>query len=988
MADSKISIALSAVDKFTKPAKNIIQTAGKLEHQITQTDQHLKGLSDQQSLITRFKKLTAGLDQTRAAMKQAAQQTNQLKQNQTNAKAALAQHTKDLAQAERNVIKLAEAQGAQSQQLAQAKQHVKELTQAQSAATKQRSAELANAQKQALNAAKAYGAESKQAKVATAKVKQLTSAKAAAAKQQAIELANAQQNAQKAAAAYGAHSQQVKAATAKVQQLTQAKKAAEKAYKQEQAQLKNAQLKSTQLTNAYGKQAKELGGLKRDMSSAGIKMNSLGAQELKLAKQTDQASQALDRQKAKLQKIQTLKGRIADRNAQKSELIGQAVGLTLKAAPLIMAGKRAVDYENTFADVKKVVNFTDQKEEAQYRTEMMKLAGRLGVEQKGIADIVTAAGQSGIEKDQLLQFAESATKMSVAWDVSAEEAGSTLATWRAAMGLTQKHALDLADSTNYLSNNMNAKAKDIAAVMVRQGSTAMGAGLNYNQTAALSASLIAGGATQEVAATALKNITGRLTSGYAATAAQQDAMGRIGFNAEELADMMQQDAQGTLVEVMRGLQDVNATDRGAVISQLFGEEVKGAVAKLVTTLDDDKNGLVAAFAKVANQADRTNSVNDEYANRAATRGHKLAMLGAKFDRMTIVLGDRLLPVLDAVLPPLMSVVDSVANFAEANPQLTSSLLGVAAAIAVVKAGAIAFKLAKLTLGNGRDRLNLGKTKLNLSTDQTTQSANRASRSLDRLNRKLNSLGAGAGYGGRVARRAGARTTKRGNTLGNSRTSNRLAGLRAYENQIADRNSPTKRANAGGRFGRLGKLGKLSGLKGAGRFFRPLDMAMQGVSLASAMSGGTCTEIGATAGDMLGGMGGAAAGGLAGAAIGSVVPVIGTAIGGLVGSIAGGMGGGSLGEWIGSKIGTWFSDDKTDQPAPDAVAKQSQQLQNNNKSMTFAPVLHLTPTGNPAYDQQVSDQVIARLKAEFAHGMMGNMDVVTRADGSLTDKRGS
>jgi TP901 family phage tail tape measure protein len=583
--------------------------------------------------------------------------------------------------------------------------------------------------------------------------------------------------------------------------------------------------------------------------------------------------------------------------------------------------------------------------------------------------------------------------MSVAWDVSAEEAGSTLATWRAAMGLTQKNALDLADATNYLSNNMNAKAKDIAAVMVRQGSTAMGAGLNYNQTAALSASLIAGGATQEVAATALKNITGRLTSGYAATAAQQDAMGRIGFNAEELADMMQQDAQGTLVEVMRGLKDVNATDRGAVISQLFGEEVKGAVAKLVTTLDDDKNGLVAAFAKVANQADRTNSVNDEYANRAATRGHKLAMLGAKFDRMTIALGDRLLPVLDAVLPPLMSVVDSVANFAEANPQLASGLLGVAAAIAVVKAGAIAFKLAKLTLGNGRDRFNLGKTKLTSTTDQTTQSANRASRSLDRLNRKLNGLGAGAGYGVRGGRagtrgsagRVGTRGKTQGNRERNSRIGNRLAGLRGYEDQISDRNNPTKRASAGGRFGKLGKLGAL---KGAGRFFRPLDMAMQGVSLASAMSGGSGTEIGATAGDMVGGMGGAAAGGLAGAAIGSVVPIIGTAIGGIVGSIAGGMGGGALGEWIGSNIGGWFEDDKTDQPAPEAIAQQTKQLQSNNKSITFAPTIHLTPTGNPAYDQQVSDQVIERLKAEFTQGMMGNMDVATRADGSLTDKRTS
>ncbi|WP_212655964.1 hypothetical protein [Marinomonas sp. CT5] len=48
-------------------------------------------------------------------------------------------------------------------------------------------------------------------------------------------------------------------------------------------------------------------------------------------------------------------------------------------------------------------------------------------------------------------------------------------------------------------------------------------------------------------------------------------------------------------------------------------------------------------------------------------------------------------------------------------------------------------------------------------------------------------------------------------------------------------------------------------------------------------------------------------------------------------------------------------------------------------------INLTPTGNPSYNQQISDHVIERLKAEFAQG---NTDVATRADGSLTDKRES
>ncbi|MCV6614170.1 MAG: phage tail tape measure protein, partial [Cellvibrionaceae bacterium] len=169
------------------------------------------------------------------------------------------------------------------------------------------------------------------------------------------------------------------------------------------------------------------------------------------------------------------------------------------------------DYETKFADVKKVIDFESPKEERQYRRQMMTLAGELGVDQAGLVDIVTAAGQSGIEKDQLIKFAENATKMSVAWDVSSAEAGETLATWRAAMGLTQEGALDLANATNYLSNNMNAKAKQIAGVVVRQGSTAMQAGFSSNESAALAAGLIAGGATEETASTAMKNITGALT---------------------------------------------------------------------------------------------------------------------------------------------------------------------------------------------------------------------------------------------------------------------------------------------------------------------------------------------------------------------------------------------------------------------------------------------------------------------------------------------
>lgn len=965
MANKKISILMEAVNKFSQPASVMSKSAGQLEGDLKETAKALNALGKKEKQIARFKGLTSRLEDTRAELARNRLETDKLKRSELSAVSVVKDHSRALKKAEESLLEVSGA----------------------------------------------YGEESEEA-----------------------------QKAQKA-----------------VSELTKLKKSASTALKKERSEIKKSTQAGVRLASSYAKQSKELGGLKNDLGKAGIKLNSLGSQELKLAKQTEKANKALKQQGARLKEINTLKGRIDARNAQKGELAGQAMSVTAKLLPLGLAGKRSVEYESIFADVKKVVNFKDDKEEGQYRSQMMKLAGDLGVKQEGIAEIVTAAGQSGIEKDQLLQFASSATKMSVAWDVSAEDAGATLATWRAALGLTQKNALDLADATNYLSNNMNAKAKDIAAVMVRQGSTAMGAGFDANETAALSASLIAGGATEETAATALKNISGALTAGYSASKSKSEAMDRLGYDPEQLASDMQSDAKGTLIGVLKELQGVSDAERGAVISELFGEEIKGAVSKLVTTLNDDKNGLISAFSKVADQADRAGSVNDEYANRAKTRSHNLAQLGAKFDRMTIAIGDRLLPVLDAVLPPLMTAVDTVADFAESSPVITSSLLTAVGAIGVLKAGALAFKAAKIFGGNAFDKRKL--SKLSGSTDKTSISANRASRSLDILNNKLNSLGRNAGGYSR-----GGRGKKGRKSYGKKRSG--FSRLLDAENAI---NAPKVAGSYAAKKRGVGKYGRLAGLlgggaalsmfsgaasaggmglqggelgdialagadiagaagsvfeglpamagvlKGAGKLFKPLDIALSGAALTSAISEGDGQQIGSTAGDMAGGLGGAAAGAMAGAALGSVVPVLGTAVGGVIGSIVGGLGGGAAGEWIGGKVGGlfdsesddkpsalgrfgdwvsgsvsgWLSEDKISSPADTGSAvAQINETSRQGGAIHFAPSIQIAATGNPSYDQDLANQVIERLKAELMPALLSGGAVSSRADAGLVDNKSS
>jgi len=752
------------------------------------------------------------------------------------------------------------------------------------------------------------------------------------------------------ASAYGAESAEVDSARKQVVRLTREKKSSERALKKELAAIKTAERQSEKLAKSYGKQSKELGGLRRDMSAAGFNLNALGAEELRLAKRTAGANKALERQSVNLKKVKDMQSRIDARRAKRGELAGEAVGVAASVAPLALAGRRSIEYEGVFADVKKQIDFSSEGEESKYRSEMLKLAGDLGVGQDGIAGIVSQAGQSGIEKSQLLEFATSATKMSVAWDVSSEDAGATLATWRASMGLTQEKALDLADATNYLSNNMNAKASEIASVLVREGSTAMGAGFSSNEVAALSSSLIAGGATGDTAATALKNISSALTAGYSATGGQKDALDRIGFDSDELAELMQEDAQATLVSVMRSLQEVSDAERGAVISELFGSEIKGAVSKLVANIDDDKNGLVASFSRVANEADRAGSVTDEYLNRSKTRGHALSQLSSKFDRMVITLGDRLLPVVDAIAPPLMSVVDGVSNFAEASPELASGLLAVGGALAVVKAGVIAFKLARLAAGAGADKVRLGRLKLSATTDRTALSANKANISLGRLNRQLLGLGAAGGVGSKSGDKKGKKGRKR-----------------------------KGKASSFGDFLSGGSGGlALAGAGVGAKAFKPVDIALQGAGLVSALAVGNKLAAAESAGDIAGGVGGAALGAALGSAI---LPGIGT----IVGAGIGGFAGSELGGWVGESVAGWFSENKTDRPPSADVAQKSEALRGIENRINFAPVIQVSPSGNAAYDDSFSNDLVSKLKAEFVPLMVGGADVSIRSDASLFDR---
>ncbi|MGL5372613.1 MAG: phage tail tape measure protein [Plesiomonas shigelloides] len=828
--------------------------------------------------------------------------------------------------------------------------------------------------------------------------------------------------------------QAMAAAQQKIAGLTPAhQKAAEAAarHKRETDKLNSESIKLERSADGQRQKLERLGSAMK-ITSGGAERLAVYQQRLQLA--ADKANNSLQRQETRLKTINSAREKMQQNSQIRNSIGGDVMTTVATAAPLVALAKKSIDYEASFAGVKKVVDFKDQADEDSTRRKMMKLATDLGVSQTGMTDIVAAAGEAGIGKKadgktdsgELLEFAGSAAKMGVAYDVSSGEAGEILATWRSAMGLSQKQAMELADYTNQISNEMKAKAKDVAAVMNRQGATAMGAGFTDKQSAGLASSMLAGGATEETAATALKNISGALTKGFSATKGQREAMAMIGFNPEQLAKDMQKDAAGTLFKVLGQLKKAKPEDQGAIISQIFGEEVKGAVAKLVTNTDLLKKSMDMA----SNSTAYLGSMQKEYDARAQTRAHKIAQVGSKIERISIALGDQLLPVVDDLLGPVASLADAGAELMETSASARTTvgwLLKAGAALVGLKVGIIVLKGIGTMVSDIVQMGRIGKAKLGGATDGTARSSDRAARALSAVNRQLDRIGRRRGRGSAsglddvlestdVDRKRSRTARRRGKMRGIGKGFGLLGvGMGAgFASSGALAGTADMLADGADLAGEAHDVLNIGGplMQRVRKIIKPVDLLLSGTALASAAASGDQKQMGSMAGNIAGGAAGGWAGASAGAAFGTLIfPGIGTAVGGALGGIGGSMLGGDIGSEIGEKLAAsvadayksvaesdmlntiskrvsgWFSDkseNKTDvafngDPSEKIIKETKHEAKIDNK---FEIKFDIKASGDPEQDNALANKIQNQLSSLLPSLISNSLSLDMRLDASL------
>ncbi|MDV2487538.1 phage tail tape measure protein [Acinetobacter johnsonii] len=452
--------------------------------------------------------------------------------------------------------------------------------------------------------------------------------------------------------------------------------------------LSRAEAAHRRLTNAHRSQRTELTSMVQGLNRAGISVDRLNDEESDLRNrihlttmEMNRQREALDRHAESQRRYERMQQRMAKANemAKKGLMIAGA-----GAAALAVPVKIAIDYESAMADVAKVVD--GLKDEAGKITpaytamsnQILEMTTRLPMAAKDIAAIVAAGAQSGIAKNELIGFAESAVKMGVAFDITADQAGQSMAEMRAAFRMNQPEVVALADKINLLGNTNNQNAPKIMEVVQRIGALGEVGGFAASSVAAMAASLTA--VEPEVAATGIKNMILALTKGESATKGQSAAFKKLGLDSVQVSKDMQKNAEATVAKVIEGIQKLEKHEQVAITNELFGSEALPIVMQYSQGLELLKTNLDA----VSNASKYAGSMEAEYASRAATTANNIQLAKNHMAALGITIGNVLLPGVNSMIGSFNTVMSKVQAWAQANPVLAGTLTKIAVgAIAIV-----------------------------------------------------------------------------------------------------------------------------------------------------------------------------------------------------------------------------------------------------------------------------------------------------------------
>jgi len=416
-------------------------------------------------------------------------------------------------------------------------------------------------------------------------------------------------------------------------------------------------------------------------------LTKLNSQLSQTAQQTTKAGEAANKANAGFAKFsQTLKA-----TGENLKQVGQQLTVKVSAPIIALTGlvaKLAIDFESSFTGVRKTVNATEA-EFALLSKEIRQLAKEIPLSVNELNALGEAAGQLGIETDNIISFIDVVAKLGVTTNLSAEEAATAFARIANITGLAQDQFSNLGSALVALGNNLATTEAEIVNMTLRMAGAASQAGVTEADILALAGAFSSVGIRAELGGTAISKVIIQIQTAVETTNEELTVFARIaGQSIDEFSSAFRDNAGGAIKDFIIGLGRIKK-EGGSLIQTLA--EINITDVQLRNTLLSAAGAadtLTKAF-NVSNKAFIENlALTKEAELRFATTASQLILLKNAFQDIGITLGESLLPEIRRVVEQIITqIIPALEGWAKAfndlNPetrQIIILLLVMAAAI--------------------------------------------------------------------------------------------------------------------------------------------------------------------------------------------------------------------------------------------------------------------------------------------------------------------
>lgn len=434
------------------------------------------------------------------------------------------------------------------------------------------------------------------------------------------------------------------------------------------------------------------------LDRAGIKTHQLAKHEGELKGKIAEVNSVLERQQQAMAKVSQRQSQMQaarsryERSLENRDRVAGAGATTMAAGtaaglPIVKMVRDYSSYEDAMLGVARQVEGArdaNGKLTATYYQmgdAIKAMAEKIPMATTEIAALVEGGARMGIKgKADLLAFAKTAALASTAFDLPADQISEDLGKIANTYKIPIKNIEQLGDVINYLDDNAQSKGADIINVMQRiAGSTG---NMNFKEAAALGSTFLSLGASAEVAATATKAMVRELAIAEKQPKRFQAGLKELGLNAKQVQADMAKDSTGTILKVMEAVKKLPEATRMGVMVDLFGKEYGDDAAKLADNLAEYRKQLA-----LVNEAKAKGSMGREGDAKNDTLSAQWQMTQNKIFNQSSGLGSSLRQPLMDIMTTVGQLTDKFTAWTKANPELTATLVKIAAVLAAVMVAA-------------------------------------------------------------------------------------------------------------------------------------------------------------------------------------------------------------------------------------------------------------------------------------------------------------